>query len=167
MTRFEQQVVDMLPRLRRYARALCSNGDEAEDLLQDCVEKAFARRVTWRGDNIQAWLMTMLTNLNRNRIRQTRAAPAHLHDHEPDEIAAPQGEEDPLERGRLTAALDRLHPDQRAVLMLVVVEGYRYAEVSRMLDIPIGTVMSRLSRARRTLASILESDNIIEFRRNR
>jgi RNA polymerase sigma-70 factor (ECF subfamily) len=167
MTRFERDLLAVLPRLRRYARSLTRNGDDAEDLVQDCVEKAFARRATWRGDNLQGWLMTILTNLNRNRARGLGRMPAFVEIDETNEPASDAPERDPLQSDRLAAALNRLDPDQRAVLMLVVVEGYRYAEVAAMLAIPTGTVMSRLSRARRNLASALEAGNVVELRRSR
>ena len=166
MSRFEHQVLELLPRLRRYARSLARDSADAEDLVQDCVEKAFSRRKTWRGDNLQGWLMTILTNLNRNRVRKSAGSPALVDYDRADDLPDDRPQSDPLERDQLAAALNRLHPDQRAVLMLVVVEGYAYAEVAALLDIPVGTVMSRLSRARRTLATLLEGRNIVEFRRN-
>ncbi|TCD11347.1 RNA polymerase sigma factor [Oricola cellulosilytica] len=167
MSRFEQELLSVLPQLRRYARSLSRNSEEAEDLVQDCVERAFSKRVTWRGVNLRAWLMTILTNLNRDRIGAQGRTPDLISMDEAGEPAVSEVEADPLERDRLAAALDRLGADQRAVLMLIVVEGYRYAEVAAMLEIPIGTVMSRLSRARRNLARSLETDNIVEFRRSR
>lgn len=167
MTLFETQVLAVLPRLKRYARALARDAADADDLVQDCLEKAFARRTSWHGDNLQGWLMTILTNLNRNRLRSAGARPAMVAYHEAEEAEAEtQPQTDPLERDRVVAALERLHPDQRAVLMLVVIEGYTYGEVAVMLDIPPGTVMSRLSRARRAFASLLEGDNIVEFRKS-
>lgn len=167
MNRFEQQVLATMPRLRRYARALARNAADADDMVQDCVERALKHRTSWRGDNLQGWLMTILTNVNRNRARGLGRRPDTVTMEDAGEPEAPAVDNDPLERDRLAAALNRLDADQRAVLMLVVVEGYRYAEVSAMLDIPIGTVMSRLSRARKHLASTLEAGNVVELRRNR
>ena len=138
----------MLPRLRRYARSLARDGHEADDLLQDCVENAIASQGHWRGANLAGWMMAIMTNLTqpasppatlRHLFRAGRSA-------EPASTAEPS---DPLERDRLLGAIDALSPDQRAVLMLVVVEGYSYAEIAVMLDIPLGTVMSRLSRRAR------------------
>jgi len=166
MSRFETDMLAILPRLKRYARSLSASHADADDLVQDCLEKAFARRETWRGENLQGWLMTILTNLNRNRLRRAVATPPMVDYDAAGGVEAEHAESDPLARDRIAAALERLHPDQRAVLMLVVVEGYAYGEVAAMLEIPLGTVMSRLSRARRTLAAILEGGNIVEFRRN-
>jgi RNA polymerase sigma-70 factor (ECF subfamily) len=165
MSGFEREVLSVLPRLKRYARALTRDVSDADDLVQDCVEKAFARRASWRGDNLQGWMMTILTNLNRNRLRSRGRQPAFVAYDEAEDLASGEAERDPLQRDRLTAALERLDADQRAVLMLVVIEGYRYAEVAEMLDIPPGTVMSRLSRARRNLASALQACNVVELRR--
>lgn len=165
MNEFEAGIVALLPRLRRYARSLSADRDDADDLLQQCLENALARRPTWRGENLAAWLMAIMTNLSRNRHRSRRRAGAAGPSEDETELPAAAGEQDPLERDRLAAAIDRLDPDQRAVLMLVVVEGYTYAEVAAMLEIPLGTVMSRLSRARRGVAERLREDNIIPLRR--
>lgn len=165
MRAFEQQVLDAMPRLRRLARSLSRDGADADDLLQDCLERAFARRASWRGDNLQGWLAAILSNLNRNRFRAEGRRGAVVDD-DPDTLVAETPLADPLEHDRLVAALDRLSAEHRTVLMLVVVEGYRYAEVAEMLAVPVGTVMSRLSRARATLTAELNKDNIVEFRRN-
>ncbi|MHC2351039.1 RNA polymerase sigma factor (sigma-70 family) [Sinorhizobium meliloti] len=80
-------------------------------------------------------------------------------------LRAEEDNADPLERQRLMRGLERLSADNRAVLMLVVIEGYRYQDVADMMEIPIGTVMSRLSRARRQLAEAMKDDNVIALRR--
>ena len=81
MKSFETDMLAILPRLKRYARSLSASHADADDLVQDCLEKAFARRETWRGENLQGWLMTILTNLNRNRLRQAIATP-HMVDYD-------------------------------------------------------------------------------------
>ncbi|MCB1492897.1 MAG: sigma-70 family RNA polymerase sigma factor [Rhodobiaceae bacterium] len=172
MTAFEKQALRTLPRLRRYAASLCRDPGEAEDLVQDCLERAFARRSSWRGDNLAAWLMTILTNLYRNRVRDRASRPHHASLDDETEtarttLAAPTAEPDPISRRRLLIALETLQADQRAVLMLVVVEGYSYAEVAEILSVPVGTVMSRLSRARAALKTTLEGENVFELRRHR
>ena len=106
-----------------------------------------------------------MTNLYRNRGRRDPGAAGRVEIGEAERIAASGQPADPLERRRLEAAIDRLGPDNRAVLMLVVVEGYTYAEVAATLGIPIGTVMSRLSRSRAALAETLRSHNIVAFSR--
>lgn len=165
MSRLESRIVELLPRLRRYARSLAHNGHEADDLLQDCVENAIAGQGHFRGANLAGWMMAIMTNLNRNRHRRQQRSGMFSAMDEVAEPASAGEPPDPLERDRLLDAINALSPDQRAVLMLVVVEGYSYAEIAVMLDIPLGTVMSRLSRARRGAAATLRGHNIFDIRR--
>ena len=165
VTRFETGMLAMMPRLRRYARSLSRNAADADDLLQQCLENAIARQRTWRGDNLAAWLMTIMTNLSRNAHRQRQRASHIVAIDAGPEPAYQPDETVPLEARRLHAAIDGLDPDRRAVLMLVAVEGYSYAEVAAMLGIPPGTVMSRLSRARRDVAERMRGAKIVDLRR--
>lgn len=162
--RFEEDVLALVPALRRYSRSLVRSDPDGEDLLQDCVEKVLTRRAQWRGVNLRAWAFTIMTNLSRNRHRHTALHP----EVELDDTLGLQAEataSDPLERSRLERALNGLSTENRSVLMLVVIEGYRYQDVADMLAIPIGTVMSRLSRARHQLAEAMKDDNVISMRR--
>lgn len=156
-----------LPALRRYAYGLTGNRDAAEDLFQAAVARALENQRNWRGTNPKAWLFTVMTNLHRNHLRSGRRAPESVPlDLAPALATPPEGIEgvpDPLLQKRLAAALATLAPEMRAVLLLVVLEGYSYEEVARILEIPAGTVMSRLSRARRGLAAALEADNIVSM----
>ncbi|MBX5164881.1 MULTISPECIES: RNA polymerase sigma factor [unclassified Rhizobium] len=161
---FEGQILALLPSLRRYSRSLTRSDADGEDLLQDCVEKVLARRGQWRGLNLRGWVLTIMTNLYRNG-RRGKARDAIVELDAAGNIAAPETLADPLERARLDNALNSLSEEHRAVLMLVVIEGYTYSEVAAALDIPIGTVMSRLSRARQRVAERLKADNIITLRR--
>ena len=157
---FENQVLS----LRRYSRSLAKSDSDGEDLLQDCVEKVLVRRSQWRGINLRAWAFTIMTNLNRDRHRRFNQHPSVELD-ETLGLAAEDVSGDPLEKTRLQQALNALTPEYRSVLMLVVVEGYAYQDVADMLSIPIGTVMSRLSRSRRQMAARLAEDNIVTLRR--
>jgi RNA polymerase sigma-70 factor (ECF subfamily) len=161
---FEGQILALLPSLRRYSRSLTRSDADGEDLLQDCVEKVLARRGQWRGLNLRGWVLTIMTNLYRNG-RRGKARDGMLELDAAGDVAAPEVPADPLERTRLDNALNSLSEEHRAVLMLVVIEGYSYSEVAAALDIPIGTVMSRLSRARRRVAEHLKADNVITLRR--
>jgi RNA polymerase sigma-70 factor (ECF subfamily) len=165
MTRPEDSILELMPALRRYAVSLSRNRQDAEDLVQDSLEAAFANLRSWRGANLRGWLLTIMTNLHRGRYRTVAGRNEHRPLDDAAEIAAPAGQDDPLERDRLLAAINLLSPEQRSVLMLVVIEGYAYAEVAGMLDVPLGTVMSRLSRARRSIAEILSGHNIVGLRR--
>lgn len=159
----DDAILDVLPALRRYARSLSRHHADAEDLLQDSVEMALSRSSSWRGDNLRAWIVAVMTNLHRNRHRRRGLFSRFVAEQQ---ALANVPADDAFERGRLAAALDALSPDERAVLMLVVIEGYRYAEVAEMLRIPIGTVMSRLSRARSKLSEQWQGENVVDFRRS-
>lgn len=155
----------ILPQLRRYSRSLTHSGAESEDLLQDCVEKALLHRSAWRGVNLKAWACRIMTNLHLNARRATgRRATVPI-----DEVGdvPVTNASDPLVRSHLQKAVQALAPEARAVLMLVVVEGYAYGEVAEILGIPEGTVMSRLARSRQILREKMREDNIVPLRRNR
>ncbi|WP_223215974.1 RNA polymerase sigma factor [Agrobacterium pusense] len=161
---FEAEMLALIPMLRRYSRSLSRSDTDGEDLLQDCVEKALANKATWRGTGLKSWAYTIMTNLYRNRHRTEQRHPSESLD---ETIAAAETLGDTLENDRLHGALALLSPEMRAVLMLVTVEGYTYQEAAETLSIPLGTVMSRLSRARETLRQHLAADNIIPLRRPR
>lgn len=144
-----------LPRLRRYARALTGDRHTADDLVQDTLERGWAKLALWRpGSRLDAWLLTIMHNVFVNQIRSRPPAAEPLDEMvaEPSTRAV-QG--DQLEVRDVQAALDQLPPEQREVLLLVTLEEYSYAETASLLDVPIGTVMSRLSRAREKLRSVL------------
>lgn len=163
---FETEMLALMPMLRRYSRSLSRSDADGEDLLQDCVEKALTNKRQWRGTGLKSWAYTIMTNLYRNRHRAEKRHPSEsLDGHE--SIAGAETLSDTLENDRLHGALALLSPDMRAVLMLVTVEGYSYQEAAETLAIPLGTVMSRLSRARETLRQHLAADNIIPLRRPR
>ncbi|MEQ5776054.1 MULTISPECIES: RNA polymerase sigma factor [unclassified Thalassospira] len=157
----EPGILELIPNLRRYARALVRNSHDAEDLLQDCLVSAYGNAQSWRGINRKAWLMKIMTNLNYNRLRKQRSTRA-LFDEDGENIvetvaSPPAG--DFATHDSLRRAVELLDPDQRAVLMLVAIEGYSYGECADILQIPQGTVMSRLSRARKFLATHLSLQN--------
>ena len=149
-----QRLVDLIPRLRRYARALVGERAGADDLVQDTLERAWTKLHLYRrGTDLRAWLFTVMHNVHVNKLRATR--PTDPLDDAMPELAqrAPQG--DSLVVRDLDRAIARLPADQRAVLLLVTLEEMSYEEVARTLGIPIGTVMSRLSRAREKLRLLM------------
>jgi RNA polymerase sigma-70 factor (ECF subfamily) len=149
-----QRLVELIPRLRRYARALVGDRSTADDLVQDTLERAWAKLHLYRrGTDLRAWLFTVMHNVHVNRVRASRATDT-LGDEMP-ELAqrAPQG--DALMVRDLDRGIARLPAEQRAVLLLVTLEEMSYDEVARTLGIPIGTVMSRLSRAREKLRAMM------------
>ena len=149
-----QRLVDLIPRLRRYARALVGDRATADDLVQDTLERAWAKLHLYRrGTDLRAWLFTVMHNVHVNRVRAARITDP-LEDEMP-ELAqrAPQG--DALMVRDLDRAITRLPAEQRAVLLLVTLEEMSYEQVAATLGIPIGTVMSRLSRARDKLRAMM------------
>lgn len=160
---FEAEILALMPQLRRYSRSLTRSDAESEDLLQDCVEKALLHRAQWRGVNIRAWAYRIMTNLHLNARRALARRPC-VPIEAADAVAAGGATGDPLARDRLLAALDALPPEARTVLMLVAVEGHSYREVADLMEIPVGTVMSRLSRARQALRETLREENVIHLR---
>ncbi len=142
-----------IPALRRYAHALVRDGQRADDLVQDCLERAVAKRHAWRGDGpVQAWLFRILINRHRDLIRAA-PRPGHLVAVEdlPHEPATIGGQEAHLDLRDLHDAMGRLPPDQREALLMVVLGGRSFAQAAAILEIPKGTLMSRIARARATL----------------
>jgi RNA polymerase sigma-70 factor (ECF subfamily) len=148
---------EQIPRLRRYARALTGDRTRADDLVQDCLARAWQKRSLWRrGTDLRAWLFTILHNLHVNEVRRLKSRPDLLAlDDAALEVPIAANVDGGLALRDLDAALQQLPEEQRAVLLLVGLEEMRYEEVARTLDIPVGTVMSRLSRARERLRALL------------
>ena len=156
---FRQQLVAAIPRLRRYARSLCFDTGAADDLVQTALERALAHWQQYdQQRDIVVWLLSIAHNafldLRRRESRFTAVDPQELAARQ-DALAADPGADVGL-RLDLAAALGRLSPEQRAPLLLVTLEQMSYAECAKLLGIPVGTVMSRISRARVALRAGLE-----------
>jgi RNA polymerase sigma-70 factor (ECF subfamily) len=151
---FRHSVETMIPALRRYARALARDSDIADDLVQDTLVRALRSETLFLGGDLRAWLYTILTNLNRNRRRSLARQPTMMELH--DTNADASGTE--AEGRDISRALATLAEDQRAVLLLVVLEGLSYRDVADIQGVPIGTVMSRLARARAQVRAALEGE---------
>jgi len=149
----------VIPSLRRYARTFVRDPGAADDLVQDTLERAISRWHQRRSDgDTRTWLFTILHNLAVNHLRQTarRGREVPLDDAGESDVGVPSTQEDALRRDDILGAVGQLPDDQRSVLLLVSIEDVSYAEAARILDIPIGTVMSRLARARTRLLKLLE-----------
>jgi RNA polymerase sigma-70 factor (ECF subfamily) len=157
--RFEDQIADLLPRLRRFAHALSRNPTEADDLAQSAVERALRSKAQWYGGtHLDSWLFKITRNLwidtVRSRSRRERLeVPA-------DEAAYVVEDPNPaleasIELKRVMSAMQRIPEEQREVVALILVEGFGYRETSEMLGLPIGTVSSRLARGRTALLELL------------
>ena len=144
-----------IPRLRRYARALTGDDGEADDLIQDTLERGLARLAQWRdGDSPRKWLFSILHNLHVDGLRRKSRRPPHVGlDSVGADQAAPAA--DGASGRDLDRALQLLASEQREVVLLVGLEGLSYAEAAEVLAIPIGTVMSRLARGRGRLRALL------------
>ena len=166
MKPIELQIADLTPQLRRYARVLM-RGDilQADDLVQDCIERGLQRSSLWlRGSNLRAWLFTIMHNLYVNQVKRHVNGPNFValdetevddHNHAENDVAV----------NDIQRALNDLPADQREILLFVTIEGMKYQEVAKILDIPEGTVMSRLSRARQQLRAQLAGEKITSLRR--
>ncbi len=146
-------LVEHLPRLRRYARALTGDSGRADDLVQDTLERALAKRDRWQPGS---------DNLFVSQLRARR----------PQETAMDDAPEAPVSGGQLEAmavrdihaALSRLPDEQREVLLLVGLEQFAYAEAAEVLGVPVGTVMSRLARAREKMRRLLAGETVVKLK---
>ncbi len=159
MPDFASRLEAEIPALRRYARALLRDPDRADDLVQDCLERAIAKRGTWRRPgNLRAWLFTIMHNLHANQMRSLSRQPASLSLDQAPEPSTSARQVESVAANEVLAALEQLDETQREVLVLVAVEQLRYREVAAVLDLPLGTVMSRLGRARERLRQAMNGD---------
>ncbi len=168
MDETQRLIVDQIPHLRRYARALLGDPDAADDLVQDSLTRAMTRLHLWRpGTNMRAWLFSILHNQHVNTARRRARRPdrvglepAHdgLHAVPPVQDAGPAIRD-------LARALAQISEDQRQVVLLVGLEGLAYAEAAEVLDVPLGTVMSRLNRGRQRLRELMEAAPAATVRR--
>ncbi len=156
MDSFGQNLIEVLPRLRRYAISLSRSRERADDLVQTACAKALAARGSWQEDTrFDAWMFRILRNAWIDTLRQQqRGGPMSDIDDHPD-AAATDGESAVMARLSLQSvntAIDTLPVEQRDVLLLVCVEDFSYGQAAEMLGIPLGTVMSRLARAREKIS---------------
>ena len=142
---FASRTMQYIPRLRRYARALTGDISAADDLVQDALERALLKQSLWReGTDLRAWLFTVMHNIFINQVRSAaanRLVPI-------DDVATDAFVDTP--------PLQALPEEQRAVVLLIGLEQMTYEEAARVLEVPIGTVMSRLSRGRERLRRLLQ-----------
>ena len=156
----------LIPALRRYAYALVRDHDAADDLVQDTLERALSRWTLRRRDgDLRAWLFTIQRNLHVSALRQGQRRGAHV---ELDEATTPSSaaqQESGLEVQDILATLDQLPEEQKSLLLLVGVEDFSYDDAAKIMGVPLGTVMSRLSRGRQRLRALLETGRTTLLRR--
>jgi RNA polymerase sigma-70 factor, ECF subfamily len=147
-----------IPRLRRYARALTRDATRADDLVQSCLVRALAKSHLWQpGTDLRAWLFTILHNQHVNDVRRAvrEGITVPVEDVAP-ALTVPSTQGASLQLRDLDRAMSKLSEEQRQVLLLVGLEGMRYEEVATVLDVPVGTVRSRLSRGRDMLRYLMD-----------
>lgn len=156
-----------IPRLRRYAIALLRDRPDADDLVQDVVVRALGRLHLWReGTNMRTWLFTIMHNLHANdRRRASRTVDSRPLDQEALSLGTPAPQDSALELSQLSNAISGLPESQRQILLLVGMEGLSYADAAQALDVPVGTIMSRLSRAREDLRRVIDGEAGAQIRR--
>jgi RNA polymerase sigma-70 factor (ECF subfamily) len=152
-------IVAEIPRLRRYARALLRNREGADDLVQDCLERALLRLDNWRTDESpRRWLFTIMHHLfvdqMRKKNRRGEAAMLTL-DHD-EALATPASQLGDVASREVLDTLDAIAPERKAALLLVAVEGFSYAEAATILGVPAGTLMSRIARGREELRGLID-----------
>lgn len=146
------KVTDYIPDLRRYALALTRNGQDAEDLVQETLARAYDRRAGLQlGEGLRPWMMSILHNIHVDGIRSQRVRHRHASDTGRHKAYAPATQEDAAHLSGIRRAFLSLPDEQREALHLVGVEGLTYPEASKVLGVPEGTVLSRVSRARQAL----------------
>ena len=149
---FHARLIETLPRLRGFALPYCGTAADADDAVQLTCEKALERWTQWTGEGpLDHWLTKILVNAWRDNLRSRRVRAGPTLDAVPEPRAREVDPTDKLYLEQVNAEIASLPPAQREVLLLVAGEGMSYKEVASALDIPVGTVMSRLSRARQAL----------------
>ena len=155
---FLNEVENAIPALQRYARAMLRDPVRAEDLVQDCLEKALRKRHLWRPSGaVRSWLFKMMLNLHRDQLRSPQAK-ARFEAVEDAGLAAHDALAGRVALRETARHMARLPLEQRQVLLLIAVEGFGYAEACKILGIPKGTLMSRLARARAALRAMRDEE---------
>ena len=154
-------IVAEIPSLRRYARALTRDAVAADDLVQDCLERALGRRRQWlRRGSMRAWILkklfTIMHNLHANQVRAEARRPRLVEIENIVHASVPPPQDHAVRLSQLAEALGQLPEEQRAVILLVGLESMTYAETAKILGVPIGSVMSRLSRGRERMRQLTD-----------
>ena len=157
------QIVNEVKNLRRYALALTRNATDAEDLVQDCLTRAIASSHTWKpGSNMRSWLFKIMHNIFIDEIRRNRLREAAKKDSDAQYINPPQPAT--TELGQVLEALSRLPEIYREPIILVAINDMTYAQAAEIIDVPLGTLMSRLSRARQALRRAVQGEDTPHLR---
>ena len=152
---------ECLPAPYRFALHLTKNSDRASDLVQDSVERALRKAHLFDGSNLRSWLFTICRRVFLNQIRseKVRGVAVELDDAPQGRLATAQTQEQTMHFNDVVEAFEHLPLNDKVILSLIVIEGMKYEEAAEMLEIPVGTVRSRLSRARSRLLSMVGEEN--------
>jgi RNA polymerase sigma-70 factor (ECF subfamily) len=151
-----QLIAQEIPRLRRYARFLARNADQADDLVQECLTRAVSNIERWQpGTNMNAWLLVILHNIFINEVKRRRPVLTSDGAIEQHGGGTTGGQEERIYLNNVQQAFDKLSTDHKEILLMIAVEGLQYEEAAAILNVPIGTVRSRISRARESLRELL------------
>jgi RNA polymerase sigma-70 factor (ECF subfamily) len=158
-----EQIIALLPRLRRFARNLTRNPHDADDVVQIGVERALTRLDQWRSDaRLDSWMFKIIRNAWIDELRTRGRRDRIFLNEEAGENIGTDSMERETERLSVQAAMARLPEDHRVAVSLVLVEGLPYKEAAEVLDIPIGTLTSRLARGRQALQSLLGTESEVK-----
>jgi RNA polymerase sigma-70 factor (ECF subfamily) len=153
---FRQHLLGAIPKLRAFALSLTSHSDHADDLVQETLMKAWNHQSSFQaGTNIKAWLFTILRNEYFSQLRKRRREVEDADGDYAAGVMTPGGQESQLDMADLRIALQQLPADQREAVVLVGASGFSYQEVAEICRVPVGTVKSRVNRARNKLAALL------------
>jgi len=166
MSEFHRLIENEIPRLRRYARALTRDSNRADDLVQDTLVRGIAKAHLWQeGTDIRAWLFTIMHNQCVNNVRRARREQAIVDvDQVASRLVATTDPTASRQLSELDRALGHLSKGQREVVLLVGLEGMSYDEAAKILRVPIGTIRSRLARARQALRLLMGIDEETDTR---
>jgi len=177
MTRkkWENRLAEQLPHLLRYAKALTRNNELAEDLVQDCLERAWTKKLMWNPSRkLRPWLFSIMHNLFINQLNKRTVSTTSISNFNTDDavmqdIVGNVNEDNShlLQLRDLQAAMGKLSPEYREIILLAGLEDLSYKEIAKITNVALGTVMSRLSRAREKLRLLMdgeETDNVVKIR---
>lgn len=161
----KREIAALIPRLRRFAFAICGNRDEGDDLVQTACEKALSRLDQYQpGTRLDSWMFRIVQTSHIDAVRRSarrgETADSDLAEWHSDEGRAARQNDQRLILAQVRDAIGQLPEEQRAVMALVAIEGYSYREAADILDVPTGTIMSRLARARARLLPLLAEETV-------
>jgi RNA polymerase sigma-70 factor (ECF subfamily) len=156
LSQVQDQLVALLPRLRRFARSLTRHPADADDLVQTALERALMRLEQWQaGSRLDSWMFGIIHNAWIDEVRARRRRGRVMTAQEAGEHVADAASDAPIQRLSLQAAFQQLDEEQREAVLLVLVEGLSYKEAAGVLNVPIGTISSRIARGRESLEAML------------